>query len=425
MRDKVSQATYLPAILFGFAYLTAPYQNILPAYLSPILEQGPYWGLALIMILSAIFNRAKLVLLSLLLTLVYHLQSTGQIAEIATGSNFVILQFGLTALIPINFALISYYQERSISSFSSFRRAGLIGLQIAALFWIIKELSSEQLSLIARSLAYPLFLSPENWPPFMPALQISFCIATVSIIVILVITIQRNNPISQSIFGTTIACYLILYHSFPSNIENAFVISAVILLANGLFRDYYDMAYKDELTGLPQRLALNENLQSLGKKYSIAMLDVDFFKNFNNTHGHDIGDQVLQMVAGQIRKVQGGGKAYRYGGEEFTVVFAGKDVEHAAYHLELVRKSIEEYALVVREQDRNPEEEKLADKSTKKARKRGSFREAKKTVSVTISIGVADKVQPSEQGVNVLKRADDALYKAKETGRNKVAIDHH
>jgi hypothetical protein len=128
VRDKVSQAIYLPAIFFGFAYLTAPYHNILPAYLLAIFEQGPYWGLALIMILSVIFNRAKLVLLSSLLTLVYYLQSTEQIAEIATGASFVILQFGLTALVPTNFAFISYYQERSISSFW---RAGFIGLQVA------------------------------------------------------------------------------------------------------------------------------------------------------------------------------------------------------------------------------------------------------------------------------------------------------
>lgn len=423
MRDKVSQAIYLPAILFGFAYLTAPYQNLLPTKLSPIFEQGPYWSLALIVVLSLIFNRGKVFLISLLLALVFYVQSSETMDKTSTGAILVLLQFSLNALVPINFALISYYQERSISSLSNILRVSFVGLQIIGLYWVIENTSSDTLSKVAHWLAYPIFTSPENWPSLMPALQTTLPIAVLSIMVIFAVTLRRSNPISESIFGASIACYFLLYVPLSNGVESAFAIVAVLLLANGLFRDYYDMAYKDELTGLPQRRALNEHLQSLGKKYTLAMLDVDFFKKFNDTHGHDIGDQVLQMVAGRIRAVQGGGKAYRYGGEEFTVVFAGKDAEHSAYYLELVRKSIEDYALVVREKERDTDEEKNNEKATKKARKRGSFRQAEKTVSVTISIGVAEKTQRSEQATDVLKKSDEALYKAKETGRNKVVID--
>jgi len=84
------------------------------------------------------------------------------------------------------------------------------------------------------------------------------------------------------------------------------------------------MAYLDELTGLLSRRALNEYMMMLGRSYTIAMLDVDYFKKFNDTFGHDMSDQVLKMVGSKMRKVGGGGKAYRYGGEEFTVFFPRK-----------------------------------------------------------------------------------------------------
>src|SRR2546425_6328967 len=75
------------------------------------------------------------------------------------------------------------------------------------------------------------------------------------------------------------------------------------------------MAYQDSLTGLPARRALNEALLRLGGHYTVAMLDVDHFKRINDHHGHDVGDQVLKMIAAKLAQVTGGGKAYRYGGE--------------------------------------------------------------------------------------------------------------
>lgn len=86
------------------------------------------------------------------------------------------------------------------------------------------------------------------------------------------------------------------------------------------------MAYQDELTSLPGRRALKEYLLKLGSEYTIAMFDIDHFKKFNDTHGHDVGDQVLRMVASKLATVSGRGKSFRYGGEEFTLVFSEKSL---------------------------------------------------------------------------------------------------
>ena len=92
----------------------------------------------------------------------------------------------------------------------------------------------------------------------------------------------------------------------------------------------YDLAYVDTLTELPGRRALLEKLGTLSGTYTIAMLDVDHFKKFNDAYGHDVGDQVLKLVASQIRQVKGRGSTYRYGGEEFTLVFPRKNTAQVA-----------------------------------------------------------------------------------------------
>ena len=72
------------------------------------------------------------------------------------------------------------------------------------------------------------------------------------------------------------------------------------------------------------------------------MIDIDHFKQFNDAHGHHIGDQVLKLVAGRLAKVAGGGIAYRYGGEEFSVLFPDRNAAQARPHLEAVRGAIEQ-----------------------------------------------------------------------------------
>ena len=172
--------------------------------------------------------------------------------------------------------------------------------------------------------------------------------------------------------------------------------------------DSYVVAYRDELTGLPTRRALQNLALSLGRKYTVAMLDVDHFKKFNDTYGHDIGDQVLKLVASQLKKVKAGGKIFRYGGEEFTVVFQGKDEERVFAELDNLRQSIADYQMVIRQTPRQ-------DKTSRNK----SAKPQSKTVSVTISIGFAER-QTRQNFAQTLKQADIALYKAKKSGRNKV-----
>ena len=169
------------------------------------------------------------------------------------------------------------------------------------------------------------------------------------------------------------------------------------------------MAYGDELTGLPGRRTLNEALLKLGGRYAIAMVDIDHFKRFNDEHGHDVGDELLRMVGGRLAAIGGGGKAYRYGGEEFAVLFPSKAVEDIVPYLEALRVGISVSAFTVRGR-RRPRE--------KPDRPRAGA--GRKKVSVTVSIGVAEASRQHPTPERVIEAADAALYRAKKAGRNRL-----
>jgi GGDEF domain-containing protein len=182
------------------------------------------------------------------------------------------------------------------------------------------------------------------------------------------------------------------------------------------------MAYHDELTKLPGRRAFNELLLGLEDRYAIAIVDVDHFKKFNDTYGHETGDQVLRMVAAKLQEVTGGGKAFRCGGEEFAIVFPGVSARDAWEHVDLLRQSIGASSFRVRGQlDRRkvprPGERREG------ARIRKISVQAGDEVSVTVSIGVAEPSTRNRKVDQVIAAADKALYRAKAGGRNRVELD--
>ncbi len=186
--------------------------------------------------------------------------------------------------------------------------------------------------------------------------------------------------------------------------------TAGLILLVAMLETSYRMAYDDSLTGLPGRRALDEALLRLAGSYSVAIVDVDHFKKFNDKYGHDVGDQVLRMVAARLGQVGSGGRAFRYGGEEFALLFAGKSVDACVPVLEQLRRTIADAPFTVRRRIR-PRRWPIA---AKRGRKGGTL------VRITISIGVAQKNERRVTPEQVVQAADRALYKAKAEGRNRV-----
>jgi two-component system, cell cycle response regulator len=161
----------------------------------------------------------------------------------------------------------------------------------------------------------------------------------------------------------------------------------------------FEHAHIDPLTGLPNRRALDERLQCEwarierhGGQLSFIMADVDHFKQVNDTHGHYIGDRMLQEVAraiaGQCRDCD---LPTRYGGEEFAIIVPDESAATALHLAERCRKEIERTCIIVKN----------------------------RAIHTTASFGVADASR-AESSEALMKRADAAMYRAKAAGRNRV-----
>ncbi|HEV2398300.1 MAG TPA: GGDEF domain-containing protein [Candidatus Sulfotelmatobacter sp.] len=199
------------------------------------------------------------------------------------------------------------------------------------------------------------------------------------------------------------------------------------ILSISIVENSYLLAYHDELTALPSRRAFNDASLRLKHPYSVAAVDIDHFKRFNDTYGHDTGDQVLRLVAANLARVTGGGEAYRCGGEEFTILFPGKTTPDIVDHLEELRETIASAEFRLRGNDRRQAPrgpERRNERGRGRSRKADAIRQLAATqssegLSVTVSIGIATSSDQSEFE-KVLKAADKALYRAKENGRNRV-----
>src|SRR4051794_11611266 len=166
-----------------------------------------------------------------------------------------------------------------------------------------------------------------------------------------------------------------------------------------------EMAITDALTGLHNRRYMESHLATLaeqaatrGKPLALMILDIDYFKSINDNYGHDAGDDVLREFAVRVRKsIRGIDLACRYGGEEFVIVMPETDMAVAPLVAGGIRGGI--------------------------AGEPFPISQGPKAIDVTLSIGLAALASASDTGATVLKRADQALYRAKRDGRNRVVAD--
>ncbi len=168
----------------------------------------------------------------------------------------------------------------------------------------------------------------------------------------------------------------------------------------------YRMAFVDGLAGVPNRRALDDALARLSGDFAIAMIDVDFFKKFNDRHGHAAGDRVLKAVAEQLTATREA-QAYRYGGEEFSLLFTGKRVVQAKQICEELCTRVAAMRVPIRS-------------APGRSRKQPAKGKDRSEVRITVSIGLAERSERMRSADDVLKAADKALYSAKAKGRNRV-----
>ena len=287
------------------------------------------------LLLSWRFHSSR-ILFSLLILLLAHRAveffSAGQ-ARTGPGHTAVVLA---ALLVPLNFVFFALIRERGLVI------AG-IGPRFALLF--------------LEAVVFAVWCRPENshavghlsnaaLPPWALG---GFVVA---VVVFVARFFQTRTPIEPGFVWSVVAVFLWLELNPIGKISDAYVATAGLILTVSLIETSYVLAYHDELTGIRGRRAFNQALLSLDQQYAIAIVDIDHFKKFNDTYGHDTGDQVLCLVASRLSEVKGGGQAFRCGGEEFAILFRNTSAKDAFEHLDALRQTIQNSTFRVRGADR-------------------------------------------------------------------------
>lgn len=386
----------------------------LPASLAGLRSAGPYFLLLTATVIAVWFNRGAAFIAAATLLGAYatwNLVLEGHAASPAGRAVFLVMAM----LVPINLLLAVTVAQQGFFHRQNYRWLIIAMAEILLVVW----LASAGQSLVSGAGWLTLF---DHWLLRSPPTPLP---ARLLIALAFTLALMRGwpkppartpLPLDLAMVSVLVAFFVACEWAQAPGAFSAYMAAAGAMLLLALLQESHRLAFRDELTGLPGRRALEERMRGLGPVFTLATVDVDHFKQFNDTHGHDTGDQVLRLVAARLAEVEGGGTAYRQGGEEFVVVFPELRLEAALPHLEHVRRSIESYRMAVRAPDR-PRNRKAG------AALRGE-QPVEKTLSVTVSIGVAaaaGKRDQLETPDMVLKAADEALYRAKGAGRNRVS----
>ena len=374
---------------------------------SVLIETLPIITLVIGVVVSLQFNRSRYTFLLLFLTIaavsMFYFKDK-------LGPTVINLLF---AGLFINTFIFSLLKDRGLFSVHGVLRLIFIIFQIQVV-WV---LLIQQPELINKTVPLDLFKMHMLLESYLKVEDLLLVIAATVIALHFILVFFLSSAVQSTFLGCQIGILGMLSGYQSQTLIPLLMATCCLMICISIIMNSYDMAYTDELTGLPSRRALNQYMLSLGRKYTIAMMDIDHFKKFNDTHGHDVGDDVLRMVASKIGKVTGGGKAFRYGGEEFTVIFPRKKTHQVEAHLETLRKTIEHYEMVIRSKARPN-----GNHNKKGPDKGDQDNKPKKTLSVTISIGIAERNSEHRSPGDVIKTADEALYRAKKKGRNCVSL---
>jgi len=314
-----------------------------------------------------------------------------------------IVYAAIALLLPLDLAAIAWLSERTLSTWAGRLVEGAILIQPLAVALLLRP----ELSLAAQSLQHELAPAGLRVTRIPAVALLAFLVAITLTVLRFVV---RRTVIQASLAWALLAALLGLHGDGAAS--TVYLATGGLVLIVSLIETSHRMAFSDELTGLPSRRALTDALMRLPEHYTIAMIDIDHFKQLNDEFGHAAGDQVLRLIGSTLTRTEGGGRPFRYGGEEFAVLFPGKSAAEALPYLEDLRETIEASSFTLRGRDRP----KL--RPEKPVRSIGR----RPTLAITVSIGVAEPDEPGVEPDEVIRAADQALYEAKHTGRNRICL---
>jgi diguanylate cyclase (GGDEF)-like protein len=293
-------------------------------------------------------------------------------------------------LLPLNFIILSLVRERGLGIPAITPRLALLFLQSVFVAVLCRpgETTSPaflHVAVLSRSLFH--------WTKIPQLALLAFAVAFG---VLLVRFMLYRKPVEIGLLWALAATFLGLQANAVDRIAIAYWATAGLVLVASLIENTYVLAYHDELTSLPARRAFNEALLRLEAPYAIAIVDIDYFKSFNDTYGHDAGDTVLRAAAAFLLKsVRAEDIVCRFGGEEFIVILPAADLKVTQARADRIRSKLRESPVLHQGQSLG---------------------------MLTVSVGVAELPQHGTSRKELIEAADAALYRAKREGRDRVVI---
>jgi diguanylate cyclase (GGDEF)-like protein len=407
-------------LVLGVAALL--FQAVLAKIPASVLEFYYYAAFASGLLLAWRFHSSRVFSALLLLLLAHRAVQffAGQLP--APGLGLTALE-AISFIIPLNFALLAFTRERGFTLAAAAPRLFVLFVESVFVAAICRPEPAAGAGLFHGALL------DRAWFAWTPIPQISWFAFAVAIGILVTRFMTRHKVAESGLAWSLLSFFLSLNFGGVGHTASAYVATAAAILVASIIETSYAMAYHDELTGLPSRRAFNEATGRLEAPYTLAVVDIDHFKKFNDTYGHDTGDDVLCMVARNLANVTGGGQSFRVGGEEFMILFFGKPAKDVVVHLERLRGTIENSVFRLRGSDRRTaprgyDRRKGAAQKRKTSRKttETAYRSSTRDLSVTVSIGVAEPSKKHPGFEDVIKLADKALYRAKNAGRNRIEM---
>ncbi|MCW8922333.1 MAG: GGDEF domain-containing protein, partial [Gammaproteobacteria bacterium] len=341
---RIISSMVIPLALLGLAILLYPKLGGLPDSQLVVIKFAPLAIAIISMSLCLRFNRSLVFFATLALVSVYGLMQwyLPRLGWVEAKTVWT----ALCLLLPFNIMVVSLLKERGMLTLWGVSRFAILLLPALIIIVVVKYYPDPVLRLLTWRFVDQPMLN-----------QLDFAQLPLVMMVIAVLALNgrwflRTTAQNSALLIMLVAAIEMLYFRDEPLVSAVFACAGMLMLVIAVIQESWSMAYIDQLTNLPGRRALDEEMLKLGSNYAIAMLDIDHFKKFNDTYGHDTGDQVLQMVAARIRQSVSGGRAFRYGGEEFTIVFPGRCAEDTLAILNGVRENVGSSKFQVRKKER-------------------------------------------------------------------------
>ena len=264
----------------------------------------------------------------------------------------------------------------------------------------------------------PEFLS-WTWQSFLPwdlsGLQLSDAVLIVGLVALLFtggLAVWRGHRLDKGFFWIAVALLLALGGG-PESVESTvYLTMAGLMLIVNLVEKSYALSLLDNVTYLPARRAMRHEIRRAGSSYALALVGVDHYKTLHDRYGRDASDRVMKKIANHLRMVGRHARAFRYSGENFALVFAGKGRNEVLGDLEDLRADIEDFRFAMRP--------KAAENGKREGAKYPSVR-----WSLTVTVGVAEVEEKSgwwfaRYGV-INRAARSALHRGQKAGGNTVS----